>query len=367
MSKHRIEITVKPKADKSKGKHKSPPRPLIRTGDSPDVLSRRAKSGIRLFDLGQRRSGSTWTSIDLQIAPTLAGGSGVMPPSIRSPLLSDFQAIDNTILGTSGNWSSIFRPISKGGPLEANAKITASAPSFGGAFLPNLPANVWTSGGLKVTASDLTAGVYIENLTGFAESIQLIDNGTYKITALPDFTSPSIPFVPALVMDVFLVPALTSPGVYDGFVDAGGFTFAETGGFFYTTIYRPSLFDSGDAHYFAYNLPFLDAWTGFYYWLLYLKSKAVSKAGLLTGDPGGDFWSVVSIASLGTVPPFTLPPTIPPTNPPNGSTLPRYDGNLTPGNIPYSGGQTVYSSFAFSGALIAVVQKGSQKYYFWTP
>jgi len=368
MPKYKVEITVKPKSDKRK-KRKSPPRPLIRTGDSPDVLSRRTNPGIRLFDLGQRRSSSGWESIDVQIAPTLDGGTGIDDPSIRAVQLSDYQAVDNDFLGTTGNWTGIFRQITKGG-LDANSRISASAPSFGSGLLTALPATVWTSGGLKVTSSDLTAGVQIQNSNGFVEPVTLIDNGTYKITALPDFAASSVAFTPTKRMDVFLVPALILPYAEDGYINALGNIFAETAGFFYTTIFRPSIFDSGDAHYRAFHPPLGSSpetlWEIFYYWILYLKSQSNAKAGRLTINVP-DFWTVISMASVATTLPFPAPPARPRTNPPDGGgVVPRYD-NGTTGLGPYVISFGVQAAEDVAGSLVAVVQKGNQKYYFWAP
>lgn len=324
-----------------------------------EILSRRKnKQGIRLFDLGQRKSGDLWTSIDVVIAPPLLGASGVTPPSIRSLQLSDFESVDAIFISEAGNWKEMFRPIAKGGPLETNSKISVSGMAFGD-FLPNLPTNIWNSSGLHVTTGDLTAGLEIDNANGYIEPVILLDNGTYKITAANSFASPTVAFTPTTQMDVFLVPAIVTPSVADGYIDSFGAGFAEQGGFFYTTIYRPSLFNVSDPNYSAFNLPFPGNWPTYYYTLLYLKSQASTKAARL--DFGPDTWSEVAISTFPGVGLFPSPPTNPPTG--GSAGLPRYD--LVAGIGAHNGGFGTNNASGYPGALVAVVQKGNDKFYFW--
>lgn len=213
MSKHRIEITVKPKADKQK-KRKSPPRPLVRTGGSPDVLSRREGGYINFYDMAQISNGSGFDEAfySANNAPQNAGGD---TQSAAAMSVLDFNGRDIPLLAIPTNqWNSKFRKVTKG-TLSTKYAIRAA---FGASndVLDALPE--WTATGLKLSQSDLNAGVRIggsdlanigdnDVSNKFFYSITLLDGqSNIKITASANYASSSVAFTPSQRMDVFFPP-----------------------------------------------------------------------------------------------------------------------------------------------------------------
>lgn len=334
------------------------------------LLKRRQVAGaIQLFDLGQKRVGDTWESVAVQFALTLTDLPG--EPGYRNVELSDFRAVEATYITEPGDWTTKFRKITKGGPLEANSKLAAFGATFGG-FLVDLPSDVWTSAGLKVTPDDLAGdGLSIENGNGFVETFAVRDDGTYHITTLPTNAAPSVAFTPSQKMDIFLAPSIIGPGADAGYTNdaaAGGFYF-DFAGYFYTTLFRDWLFDVGNPNYYAFNVPVIPGdslgWAAFYYRTLFLRSQPLAKA-TRNAFSAGTGYTVISVSSFPGGPGFPTPPAVPPHSP---TSLLAYYHNGGGDHLPWhsGAGSNAVAALSIPGALNAVVIKNGVKYYFWTP
>lgn len=204
--KTRIEITLKPKADKQK-KRKSPPRPLIRTGSSPDVLSRRKGGFIRFYDMGQVSNGSGGyldTNFQITTAPIPSGNAQNAAPLT----VTDYDNRDAPLLAApTGQWMSRFRRIDKG-TVSVKYNINAQFGAFDDA-LDNL--SQWTGNGLKVEQADLDTGLLVGGAANnpFFDIVKLLNGETnQKITATPAYADSAVAFTPSPRMDVFFPPVL---------------------------------------------------------------------------------------------------------------------------------------------------------------
>lgn len=196
--KHRVEITVKKPANQ-KGKRKPAPRPLIRTGDSPDVLSRRKAGGITVYDLGWLLNGTSLLHQRLN-----ADKSSVTSMQVESA----YDDLDNDILG-GGSPFTRFKKFEKTNVVSNTVKVrfTMDAVDY-----EDYPENLtqWSGSTLKISAdAAATLKLVLDLGHPLYRNFDPIDGGD-KITNLPDVSAPSVTFQPSATMKIGLMPVIAS-------------------------------------------------------------------------------------------------------------------------------------------------------------
>ena len=204
--KTRIEITVKKPANQ-KGKRKPTPRPLIRTGSSPDVLSRR-KTGAGFYDVGQIPMGGGWTTFDWILHRNAYNTGPDQIPQTESFDLSggtpshnaNFTALDLADLRQR-------RPIKRTESDFYGLTISAdslpdlplnSAGNWNG-NKPVIPANYYQQSTFAITSNN-------ERPALFAKNIQLKGGTDIKITATNNYSDPAAAFTPTPTDTYYLIP-----------------------------------------------------------------------------------------------------------------------------------------------------------------
>lgn len=336
-----IIVKIKGKGRGPAGKRKKGSLPPSKPNEG--ILKRRQRPdrGINFYDLAQLKVGSSWTDNGYRVTGGVVEvGNQLFPDAL---VVGDFDNRNGLFFAVpSGQWSTKFRKVVKG-PTSERYEIFISAGATSG-LLDDLDPDVWTSGGLVLTQSDLDAGLIVAHApTGYAaghlfETFTLLDGQpNIKITGTPIYSDPAVPFSPIPKMDIFWPAAF---GNLRGRAATG--TFGDRGdyGEVWLTLPRRFFINSddpvagGDAGQDPAPGQGFDATT------------LAAIAAWLDEVPGrGFFYDFGSTTWTG--PGATFPPA--------GSTGQGIQFQPTTGG-----------SSLINGALIGIVRKENSFYYFWT-
>lgn len=173
---------------------------------------RNAARGFEFYDLGQKIAGGIWQTNTFTITPTLVFSGS--PPGFSPDLLTldGMRDLENLILATpAANLSATFRKVKKSAGSAFPLYVTGE--TFAISSFDDL--DYWTDNGLELTneqlhGSFLAVGSYndIAQRTFFTRGIEINDPASRKVTALPSFDAPEVPFVINPKAKIFLMPWL---------------------------------------------------------------------------------------------------------------------------------------------------------------
>lgn len=292
-----------------------------------EYIPQRPKSGINFYDMGQIFNGTDYDEVDSETSVTFDSMTG----PVAIPVTADFDSRDAILFAIpTGTWTSKFRKITKG-TLSGKYLIDAAFGAFSD-VLDSL--SQWTTKGLVVSQADLDTGLFIGSdptRDYFFDPVRLLDGeANRKITGTPVYTDSAVAFSPVPNMDVFLPPKFVR---LFGNATTSVFSEVQEYGILLLTFPRRFIINTAD----TYIVPFgtIDAGklTTIGNW------KSIVPGHDYHFDPGTSLWD-----TTGTFPPtgvnhIELAPIGP-------------DGRASDNMV--------------NGALIAVVKKGTDFYYFWT-
>lgn len=214
--KHRIEITIKKPANQ-KAKRRPAPRPLIRTGDSPDVLSRRKGRFVNFYDLGQITNGmGGFIDIPFRVIPATTSPD----PHHLAFTSANWDAFWTYIFTVNiADWETNYKKLSYteaeryGLDLFGQISGLRYQVSRNGANLGNDSSNPvsdtkWTPQGLRLPPS--ISNVLFESGGNGAFALWSTDTTFFKITTGNTFGSAEVPFAFNGTANVFLPPRISA-------------------------------------------------------------------------------------------------------------------------------------------------------------
>jgi hypothetical protein len=314
---------------------------------------RRVGGDINFHDFGYIRADgdAAFQTLDIAVVPIFDSVLFGVPPLE----LSDYAGRSAVVLAIPENqWKARYSRIAAG----SHSERLAIDINIEGDVIPIDDFPGWTSAGLKLSAEQSEGFVSVSS--PYLEPVVLSPSAGagFKFTAVPSFASPAVDFQIAARMDVFLMPRFSfsfarTTGA-DGIVVVGPSS-AETfkGGYlnyFYAAWPRSFLLDPLNPN---FEVPTSGVWSGGAGYPETAAAASVAK-DLPYSRSYVNIYNELTGESFGSGPfppsPFFL-----------GSTPPPTSGNprgtfLEVGAAPEA---------VLSGALVAVIISGTQKYYVW--
>ena len=327
-----------------------------------ELLIRKQRKGlITFFDMAQSNTGTVEAPVwidwsDMQIWPPFDVTDGNPIPSIGTIALADYAYRDDAIIASD--------LAVRGRPVKKTERPDIFAMQIvGHNFTYNLDAaqERFTDAGFRLTPGELQS----QSLSLMADS-RMFDTiifrgaGKNKVTALPDFDAETVAFDLKLGDKVYLVPKFTrTTGRARIFNNSGSPHHREYYlNYFYLLSPRDIFFNP--AHPF-HNYPLQGSWNNAgpmsnypnAYWASKLNAaQIVNRINYYVEESaiwlsGGNF----PPSFLGSLPPPPATPPLPPA-PPSGFYAINLSANYEPQITP-------------AGALIAVILRGTAKFYIW--
>lgn len=323
--------------------------------------ARRLAGLINFYDLGQKKNGSgLFEDLSFLVSPTITPDYSAPPPI--GP--ADVAALYDQIFSVPfGQWSQKFKRFS-----GADAKLykqVVSGESFGLDFSDGEAE--WTGQGLKLSSAQLSDPMFrIDHFLGISWSpffgVTLKSSDPSNRNHITETLDPDAPesssFAVGGKMDIYLMPRILFSGGEGSFEVTPGVTLPLTLYLLnqnYVIFPRAVLLDAGNPYhslvdFWAFSGDFLNDFptdTPSYEQAIAAANfhKSLVGARALTRNTGGGSWASVSAGSYPT--PEMVPPPGAYGNPPHFSAF--------------------FAAATYSEpALIAVVIKGSSKYYVWS-
>jgi hypothetical protein len=207
--------------DAPKAKRRAPQR-IIHAKGPREYSPRRLSGLINFYDLGQIRSGSSWTDLPFNVKPGVTVNivnTGSHPPNgdaqfVFSPFtLAHWQQLYDLIFATPFNqWKSHFRKLGFDDGYKYGVSVYQGRGGIlSDGFTPN-PANQlretvnpdWTSQGLK----PINNWIYVQPTGGLAMAFDTFDTTHFKVTSENAFGAAETTVDVSKGADIFLVPQI---------------------------------------------------------------------------------------------------------------------------------------------------------------